>query len=62
MKSLNQLQRQQRMDQTQDRRKRVDMRKKEITTKELIIQEVLEKIIDITHLAQQGNFMHLKIP
>jgi hypothetical protein len=29
----------------------------------MVIQEVLEKIIDITHLlTQQGNFMHLKTP
>jgi hypothetical protein len=37
--------------------------KEEMTEKELVIQEVLVKIIDITHLpTQQGNFMHLNIP
>ena len=51
------------MDQTQNKRKREDVMKDEITTEDLVIQVVLEKIIDITHLpTQQGNFMHLKIP
>jgi hypothetical protein len=48
------------MDQTQDRRKKVDIMKEEITTKEMVIQEVQEELIDITHLlTQQGNFIHL---
>jgi hypothetical protein len=37
--------------------------KEEMTVEELVIQEVLAELIDITHLpTQQGNFMHLKIP
>jgi hypothetical protein len=44
-------------------RKREDVMKEEMTTKELVIQEVLAEPIDITHLpTQEGNFMHLKIP
>jgi hypothetical protein len=51
------------MDQTQYGRKREDIMKEEINTKELVIKEVLEELIDITHiLTQQGNCMHLKIP
>ena len=38
------------MDQTQDERKREDIVKEEITTTELIIQEVIEELIYITHL------------
>jgi hypothetical protein len=50
------------MDQNQDGRKREDIMKEEITTTEIVIQEVLAYIIDITHLNQQGNFMHRNIP
>jgi hypothetical protein len=51
------------MDQTQNKRKREDVMKEEINIEELVIQEVLEELIDITQLpTQQGNFMHLKIP
>ena len=51
------------MDQTQNRSKREDVMKEEMTTKEIVIQEVLVELIDITHLpTQQRNFMHLKIP
>jgi hypothetical protein len=51
------------MDQTQGRRKKDDIMKEEITTKDLVIQEALAEIRDITHLlTQQGYFMHLKTP
>jgi len=44
-------------------RKKEGIMKEEITTKELIIQEVIAKFIDITHLLiHQRNFMHLKTP
>jgi hypothetical protein len=37
--------------------------KEEITIEELVIQDMLEELIDITHLlTQQGNLMHLKTP
>jgi hypothetical protein len=37
--------------------------KEEMIMEELAIQEVLEELIDITHLLTwQGSFMHLKIP
>jgi len=48
------------MDQTQDMRKKEDIMKEEITTKELVIQEELEELIDVTHLlTHQGICMHL---
>jgi hypothetical protein len=50
------------MDQAQDERKKEDIVKEDITTIELFIQEVLVELIDITHLTQQGNFMHHNIP
>jgi hypothetical protein len=51
------------MYQAQNMRKGEDVMKKEMTAEELVIQEVLAELIDITHLpTQQGNFMHLKIP
>jgi hypothetical protein len=51
------------MDQNQNRRKRANVMKEEMITEEMVIQEVLAELIDITHLpTQQGNFMHLKIP
>jgi hypothetical protein len=51
------------MDQTQNMRKREDVMKEEMTAKDMVIQEVLEEIIEITHLlTHQGIFMHLKIP
>jgi hypothetical protein len=51
------------MDQTQDRRKRVDIMKEEITIEGMVIQEVIEELIDVAHLLTQlRNFMHLKIP
>jgi hypothetical protein len=44
-------------------RKREGIMKEEITTEEWVIQEVLVELRYITHLlAQQGNFIHLKIP
>jgi hypothetical protein len=47
----------------QSKRKREDVMKEEMTAEELVIQEVLAELIDITHLpTQQGNFIHLKIP
>jgi hypothetical protein len=37
--------------------------KEEMIVEELVIQEVLAKLIDITHLpTKQGSFMHLNIP
>jgi hypothetical protein len=51
------------MDQTQNIRKREDFMEEEMTIEELVIQEVLEERIDITHLpTQQGNCMSLNIP
>jgi hypothetical protein len=51
------------MDQTRDRKKKENIMKGEITTKEIVIQEVIEELIDITNLlTQQGNFMFLKTP
>jgi hypothetical protein len=51
------------MDQTQGRRKKDNTMKEEITTKELVIQEVPAELIDIIHLLfRQGNFMCLKNP
>ena len=38
------------MDQTQNKRKREDVMKEDMIAKELVIQEVLEELIDITHL------------
>ena len=46
------------MDHTQDRRKKTNIMKEEITTEDLDIQEVLAELIDIIHLlTQQGNFI-----
>jgi hypothetical protein len=51
------------MDQTQDRRKREDTMKEKINTKDLVIQQVLAELIDITRLLiQQRDLMHLNIP
>jgi hypothetical protein len=51
------------MDQTQGKRKKVDIMKEEINAEDIVILEVLEEIKNITHLlTQQGNFMHLKTP
>jgi hypothetical protein len=51
------------MDQTQSRRKREDVMEEEMIAEELVIQEVLEELIYITHPpTQQGNYMHIKIP
>jgi hypothetical protein len=51
------------MDQTQNMRKREDVMKEEMTTEELVVQEVLAELREITHLpTHQGYFMHLKIP
>jgi hypothetical protein len=51
------------MDQTQNKRKREYVMKEEMTTEELVIQELLAKLMEITQLpTQQGNFMHLNIP
>jgi hypothetical protein len=38
------------MDQTQNKRKREDVMKEEITEAKMVIQEVLEELINITHL------------
>jgi hypothetical protein len=51
------------MDQIQNMRMREDVMKEYMTVEELVIQEVLSKLIEITHLPiPQGNFMHFKIP
>jgi hypothetical protein len=51
------------MDQTQGRRKKVDIMKEEINTEDSIIQEVLLELININRLlTQQGYFMHMKTP
>jgi len=51
------------MGQTQNMRKREDVMKEEMIVEDMVIHEVLEKLIDITHLLnQQEIFMHLKIP
>jgi hypothetical protein len=51
------------MDQNKERRKREDIMKEDITTDELVIREVLPKLIYITHLlTHQENFMHMRIP
>jgi hypothetical protein len=50
------------MDQVQDRGKKEDNMKEEITTEEPVIQEGLVELIDITHLLTQlGSLMHLRI-
>jgi hypothetical protein len=38
------------MDRTQNKRKREDAMKEEMTVEELVIQEVLEELIEINHL------------
>jgi hypothetical protein len=51
------------MDQNQDKKKKVDIIKREITTEEPVIQEVIIEIIGITHLLNKKvNFMCLKTP
>jgi hypothetical protein len=45
------------MDQTQNKRKREDVMKEEMTEEELVIQEFLEEIIDIIHHATQQGIL-----
>jgi hypothetical protein len=63
MQSLNQLHRQAKKGSSSRHEEGGNNMKEEITTEELVIQEVLVELIGNTHLlTQQGNFMHLKTP
>jgi hypothetical protein len=47
----------------QSKRKKEGVMKEEMIMEEWVIPEVLEELIDTTHLlTQQENFMHMNIP
>jgi hypothetical protein len=62
MQRLNQLQRQTKNGSNSRHEEEGRYHERRDNYKNMVIQEVIEELIDITHLTQQGNFMHLNIP
>jgi len=63
MQSLNQLHKKAKNGSNSRQEEEGKHHERKITIEELVIQEVLERSIDITHLLiQQRHFIYLKIP